>query len=656
MWNLCLEFIATFKFLRMKKIAFLTILHSAFFLTNAQVNIDIAKLKTLKDDTLKVKLLEKIGDQYSGNKMDSAIYYYNLQKILAKKLNFNKGIFSYYTSMSHVYNNMGQYDKAFITTKERIILAKQIGDKKQLAYGYANLGNIYGYIKKQDSCAYYTLKAISIFELTNNKLDAYSMYVNIGGLYIELNQYDKAEKFLLKALALQKQGIGSADNYIILLLNLSDLYERKNQIDSALYYAYETVKISEKEKNYYMEIIGLQNVMFNKIRQQKYSELLPLAKKITEIGNTLDTAECTIMIDYSNALAFYYNNNSKLAEKYALRAFEMSKKNKLDDLTKRCCIILNSIESNLGNYALSDKFYNKLDSLKTLELNSGILENIQELEKKYETQKKQVEIIALKSKNEKKETLNKILIGASIALLFIGFLGYRNFRNKQKIQNLKISELEKDKQLFAVDAMLKGQEEERSRIAKDLHDGLGGLLSGTKLSFTTMKENLILTPENAIQFDKSLSMLDTTISDLRKVAHNLMPEALVKFGLNDALRDFCNSIQSASSISVDYQKLGIDRKISNTGEIFIYRIIQELVNNAVKHAEAKEIIVQLSVESNKVLVTVEDNGKGYDATTIQSKKGAGLDNIIYRVQYLNGKIDTVTSLSNGTSVNIELNV
>ena len=280
--------------------------------------------------------------------------------------------------------------------------------------------------------------------------------------------------------------------------------------------------------------------------------------------------------------------------------------------------------------------------------------NIQELEKKYETQKKQTEIIELKTTNEKKSTLNKILIGSSIGLLLIGFLGYRNFRNKRKLQNLKITELEKDKQLFAIDTMLKTQEEERSRIAKDLHDGLGGLLSGTKLSFTNMKENLLLTPENAILFEKSIGMLDTTIADLRKVAHNLMPEALVKFGLNDALNDFCSSIQLASNIKVDYQKIGLERKIGNTAETFIYRIIQELVNNAVKHADAKEILVQVAFTNNKIIVTVEDNGKGYDKNLAST--GDGLDNIAYRVKYLSGTIDTVTSPNNGTSVNIELNV
>ncbi|MGZ8510288.1 MAG: tetratricopeptide repeat-containing sensor histidine kinase [Chitinophagaceae bacterium] len=286
-----------------------------------------------------------------------------------------------------------------------------------------------------------------------------------------------------------------------------------------------------------------------------------------------------------------------------------------------------------------------------------------DIQNRYERVKKDNEIMKLSSANKQKAALNTILIGSSIGLLLVSFLGYVNFKNRSKIsrqqeeiQNQKIAELEKDKQLMAIDAMLKGQEEERSRIAKDLHDGLGGLLSGTKLSFMTVKENLVLSPENSMLFDRSLSMLDNTIGDLRKTAHNLMPEALVKFGLHEALRDFCNSIQSSSGLQVLFQQFGENRKLNNTAEVFTYRIIQELVNNAIKHAGATRIIAQLTMSNDKTGITVEDDGKGFDKYKMPHHKGAGISNIKYRVQYFNGGLDIVTSPGNGTSVNIELMV
>ena len=149
------------------------------------------------------------------------------------------------------------------------------------------------------------------------------------------------------------------------------------------------------------------------------------------------------------------------------------------------------------------------------------------------------------------------------ALLITGFLGYRNFRHRQQLakqqdelQQQRIRELEKDKQLVAVDSMLKGQEEERSRLAKDLHDGLGGLLSGVKFSLSNMKDNLIVTPDNMAVFERSLDMIDTSIQELRRVAHNMMPEMLTKFGLDEALKEYCNTVNATKLLAVKYQSLG----------------------------------------------------------------------------------------------------
>ena len=308
----------------------------------------------------------------------------------------------------------------------------------------------------------------------------------------------------------------------------------------------------------------------------------------------------------------------------------------------------------LNDYKSAYDFRLKYNHLDDSVLNEKNFKEIAGIQHQYEQSKKENKILQLNAVNNKKSLLNKILIAGAVILLITGILLYRNFRGRRKLQQAKITELEKDKQLLAIDAMLKGQEEERSRIAKDLHDGLGGMLSGTKLSFMNMKEVLVLSPENAALFDKSLSMLDNTIGDLRKVAHNLMPEALVKYGLYDAILDFCDTAAAASSVKVDYQQMGTQRKLSNTAEVFTYRIIQELVNNALKHAGAKQIIVQLTTGPSKINITVEDDGKGYDTKTAAAKKGAGLDNIHYRVQYFNGTIDTITSPGNGTSVNIEL--
>ncbi|MFA6945960.1 MAG: sensor histidine kinase, partial [Pedobacter sp.] len=228
-------------------------------------------------------------------------------------------------------------------------------------------------------------------------------------------------------------------------------------------------------------------------------------------------------------------------------------------------------------------------------------------------------------------------------------------KHKQKLQQQRINELETEKQLTATEAVLKGEEQERTRIAKDLHDGLGGMLSGIKYSFNNMKGNLIMTPENHQAFERSMDMLDSSIKEMRRVAHNMMPEALVKFGLDTALKDFCNDINKSGALQVSYQSIGLeDATFEQTTAITIYRIVQELINNAMKHAAAKTAIVQVTKSDHQLTVTVEDDGRGFDTSIIKRTEGIGWTNIQNRIDFLKGKLDVNSEPGKGTSVLIEL--
>ncbi|HKO82194.1 MAG TPA: sensor histidine kinase, partial [Chitinophagaceae bacterium] len=263
-----------------------------------------------------------------------------------------------------------------------------------------------------------------------------------------------------------------------------------------------------------------------------------------------------------------------------------------------------------------------------------------------------------------KNTLNYILIASAVILLLISLLSYRNYKQKQKLQQQRIAELEAEKQLAATEAVLKGEEQERTRLARDLHDGLGGMLSGIKYSFQAMKGNLVMTPENQQAFERSMDMLDSSIKEMRRVAHNMMPEALVKFGLDIALKDFCNDINRSGALQVTYQSIGLENAvIEQTITITIFRIVQELINNTMKHASAKTAIVQITRTDGSISITVEDDGKGFDPVILKSGgarphdqvgRGIGWSNIGSRVEYLKGKLDVQSEPGKGTSVLIEL--
>ncbi|MBY0433217.1 MAG: sensor histidine kinase, partial [Cyclobacteriaceae bacterium] len=211
-----------------------------------------------------------------------------------------------------------------------------------------------------------------------------------------------------------------------------------------------------------------------------------------------------------------------------------------------------------------------------------------------------------------------------------------------------------EKQLLAGQAVIRGQEEERGRLAKDLHDGLGGMLSGIKFSLANMKSNVILDAESALVFERSLDMLDHSISELRRVAHNMMPEVLVKFGLEEAVKSYCDSVQQSGMVRVNFQSVGTAYRFASDREITVYRIIQELMTNVVKHAKANHALVQLGWQQNSVHVTVEDDGVGFDVDTLEKSRGAGWANIRSRVDFLKGKLDVQSAPGSATSVNITL--
>jgi signal transduction histidine kinase len=240
-------------------------------------------------------------------------------------------------------------------------------------------------------------------------------------------------------------------------------------------------------------------------------------------------------------------------------------------------------------------------------------------------------------------------------MLIIGGLIYRNYRQKQKLQQQRINELETEKQLMAAEAVMKGEDKERSRIAKDLHDGLGGMLSGIKHSFQHMKDNLVMTPDNQQAFERSMDMLDSSIKELRRVAHNMMPEALVKFGLDVALKDFCNSVNQSGAVELTYESFGLEKiSLDQQTAISIYRMVQELVNNTLKHAAASKAIVQISKTADGLTITVEDDGHGFDTQILQSTKGMGWSNLQSRIDYLKGKLNVQSAPGKGTSVLIEI--
>ncbi len=239
--------------------------------------------------------------------------------------------------------------------------------------------------------------------------------------------------------------------------------------------------------------------------------------------------------------------------------------------------------------------------------------------------------------------------GIAILLFFFDTLFFRHRLTVQrhKLVEQQMKQFEQEKRLIATQSMLEGETAERSRLARDLHDGLGGMLSVVKLNLKNMKSYPSMDGADLGRFDKALEMLDQSIGELRRVAHHMMPESLLRYGLRVSLEDFCRAIPGAN-----FQYLGENPRLDSRLEILIYRCAFELVNNAVRHASATAINVQLMVDDGLVALTVRDNGVGFNPETVAL--GAGLENIRTRVSTYNGRFNIYSLPTCGTETSIEI--
>ena len=575
-----------------------------------------------------------------------------------KKLNYNLG--RIYQNQSVLFSNAGN-DVQSIASLDTAIIFYQKSDnpkaKKFEAHAYNDLANRLKTQNEFQQAVEYYLKGIAIFEKLGLDDELVVVYCNISTLFGDIKEPAKQIEYANKAVAsARKSGIAQklftaymilANSYIMQEDNLS----AKRYIDSSRVYFDELANINSVDGIFSYYLITAQ--VFNRLGQLDSSfYYFEKSFTVSEKYNYLyGKAESQLQM---GAIAIQQKKYNE-AEKYLLTGIEDAKAinyfGMLDDGYK----YLSDIYAVTGRYKQAYEYYQMYKDVNDSVVNLDSKKYATELEKKYESEKKDKQIILQQSQLQKRKILNYVLIGSAAGLLIISLLTYRNYKQKQKLQQQRINELETEKKLTATEAVLKGEEQERTRLAKDLHDGLGGMLSGIKYSFQTMKGNLVMTPDNAQAFERSMDMLDSSIKEMRRVAHNMMPEALVKFGLDTALKDFCNDINQSGALQVNYQSIGLENTtVEQTTAITIYRIVQELINNTMKHAAAKIAIVQVSKTNNDISITVEDDGKGFNPLILQGAKGIGWSNIQSRVEYLKGTLDVQSEPGKGTSVHIEL--
>lgn len=379
-------------------------------------------------------------------------------------------------------------------------------------------------------------------------------------------------------------------------------------------------------------------------------------KSLMALNNGLKTAKSLNLVKEQNDLLIQkYNilNGQKNYEEAKNVILEIIKGDSTTYLENKVNHYQKAYESYelLHNLPEAFEWLKKYTFLRDSANNTRLKEEVNALEIKFKTAENQKKIAELNIANQKanlsaknSHLLNLLLGVVTLLVLSVFIFGFYYYRNQKKLATQR-------EEIRLSNAMLQGQETERHRVARDLHDGLGNVLAVVKFNLWQFAKE-----KPAAELDEIINQVDHSVSELRRISHNMMPEMLLNIGLEAALKDLCESLNS-DELEIDCQLIDIKNNIPQQTQVSIYRIIQELLTNVVKHAEAKSAFLQCTQHKNAFFITLEDDGKGFNNPQQTDKTGIGLNNIKSRIAYLNGKMEIGKRINQfGTSINIELNV
>jgi two-component system, NarL family, sensor kinase len=520
----------------------------------------------------------------------------------------------------YMLNFLGKYDDAIKTYQRVIDLAKIYDNNRVISTALNNIAAIYGnregyveqirimkqaldYSYRKDSKGKVDFDVCAFFSLT------------IAGAYAHMEQFDSANAYFKQAAAkVFPEHNFDLSIYYYLTLGSYDAAQKKYDVSNQSYL--QALKIAEKAGN-------------NVKQMQVY---VSLANNFQLLKN------------YSESIRYY-----KMAITYCEKSNNIDQ---LIELYETVYGVYKTIGDKSNAYIYLDKYYSIKDSLNFEEDRA----EFNELEKKYSSKMKDQELTYFKNLNEVNQlslSQNKIIIGAMIGLFLFGvLLAYFFIRNQKlvsrkniEIAQLKISESESLSQMERSRAILETQEAERSRIAKDLHDEVGGTLAALKLKLQNNDLN--------VNNHSAVDIVDQLARNVRQISHNMMPDAIEKFGLKNALAGYMSKLNMQSDTVFKYQIEALDEiKFSESREVAIYRIVQEVLTNALKHAKAKVVYVQMYETEGQLSISIEDDGKGFDSK--QLSEGIGMKNISSRVNFLSGAVEYQTQFGKGTSVQINI--
>lgn len=476
-------------------------------------------------------------------------------------------------------------------------------------------------------------------------------------------------------------------------INISN-YEYKTYLDK-----YKQL-IESPENEFLYEMFKL-NFILKDTKLPKLSQ--SLFNPLDNLVNNLKPNHYYLPNYYSfKAVFFEYSNNFGLAEKYNNLAIEAIKEEPfLRNIKFRSYIHLAEISHKLKNptNALkildkAKKYRNSNDSIRAnyyinlyasnynyelknykeayeksklaekalllLNLNDNS-KDIAKLKVQYETAEKEKNLLLAEKEKEKNKNIAFALAGILLLGSTIAILLYKNTKRKQRIaeqeREIEIQKTEKilkEQELNTIDAMLAGQEKERQKLAEDLHDSVGATLAAAKLQFNHLDQNRDKLEAMDELFSKTGNLLDEAYSEIRAMAHLKNSGVIAKNGLLPALEKLAKNASSTNGLQVTIENFGLEQRFESAQEITIFRVIQELVTNIIKHANATEASISLTPHENELSIIIEDNGKGFNPREVKKQDGMGLSNIERRIEHLEGTMEVDSTPGRGTTILIDI--
>lgn len=559
----------------------------------------------------------------------------------------------FYLGVAHTF--LGNIQEAMSTSEQGYQLCMAMKDSLNAANHLANKGMILQRQGERGQALEVYLQVYELYNKFDEKSKISKILNNIAALYRAQENYDKAIEIYGASLDIKSE-LGDSIGVAASHMNLGLLYSYKDEMENALDNLSTAQMIYEAmnrpaDAAYCEQLLGVIYFNFNCFPEAK--EIFKSLEFNAHIQadpwlytSTLFSLGSIALIDEAFAEA----------ETYLQGAIQLSEETSQTGDQHEIYLKLSKAQHAQGKDRVAfqnlQTAYELQDSIK--EDKRLALE--EEMQAKFDVlqNEKALALNQLELEQRTKQR-NKLIAGLGLLLLLAGvlfaFLRQRIRIAKQQaaLQEQRITQLEQEKKLAALSAVIEGEEKERLRIAADLHDGLGGLLTSVKAHFYQLLKN---TPKEGL-YEKTSSLIDEACTEVRRISHNMAPRALALSGLTSALSDLCTMIQN-ESMQCELETIGLVEDDLADQAVSIYRIIQELCNNTLKHATANHLFIQALQKGDWLSILVEDDGKGFDVQAAMAKKGLGLASINSRVKALNGEIHWDSVAGEGTSVSIRI--